>query len=420
MQYFKKAAVFYHYRHHRPNMKKTLFPVLLLLISSTCFSQALSKDDFTEDLEFLKKTLPVKHTNLFAKITRPDFEAKVDAITAKAETLNDETFTAELFKLTVSIADEHTFVEPEFTKILPIQFGMFKEGLFVTGIGADNSALLLARLVAINNQSTKNVIALFKEAIQSDNQSYFDDHLLHFINNPVLLKGLGIINSDEEAEFTFIDQNDKAVRIKLAAIRENNIANADLVFARPNLLPNKTKGNYWLDYDPGRKVLYFNYNECREDEDKPFKEFNDQLFTLIETDQPDKIVLDLRQNSGGNSGILNPFIEKIKDSYLNQKGKFFVLIGKKTFSSAVMNAVELKKNSNAIFIGEATSGNINHYGEVRGFSLPRSKITIAYSTRYWETWKGKKGPLTPDVNVAYSIKNYIQGKDEALMRVYQQ
>lgn len=392
--------------------------MLFSLISSTCFSQTLSKTDFIEDLEFLKKTLPAKHTNLFAKIKQPNFETKIAAIISKADALNYETFTAELFKLTVSIGDEHTFVEPKFTKILPIQFELFKEGLFVIGIDSTNSALLQSKLVAINKQSIPNVISLFKEVIQSENQSYFDDHFLHFINNPAFLKGLGIIDSDEEVEFTLIDQNDKLTKIKLATIQNNDITNVNLAFAHANLRSKKKKGNYWFDYDSDSKILYFNYSKCREEQDNLFAKFNNELFTLITSQQPEKIVLDLRYNNGGNSGVLRPFIEKIKDSYLNQKGKLFVLIGKKTFSSAVMNAVELKRNSNAIFIGEATSGNINHYGEVRGFSLPKSKIVIAYSTKYWESWKGKKGPLKPDTKLKYSIKNYREGKDEALMQVY--
>ncbi|WP_449438619.1 S41 family peptidase [Pedobacter steynii] len=111
-------------------------------------------------------------------------------------------------------------------------------------------------------------------------------------------------------------------------------------------------------------------------------------------------------------------MEKLSASYLNKKGKFYVLIGRHTFSSAVMNAVRIKRNTNAILIGQPTSGNINGYGEVRGFELPKSKIIVAYSTKYWENWKGKKGPLKPDTSVEYSIKNYVEGKDEALSQVY--
>ncbi|WP_262493747.1 S41 family peptidase [Niastella koreensis] len=65
----------------------------------------------------------------------------------------------------------------------------------------------------------------------------------------------------------------------------------------------------------------------------------------------------------------------------NSKGKLIVLIGKLTFSSAIMNAIELKRGTNAILVGEPTSGSVNHYGEVRAFRLPHTKIIIGYSTR---------------------------------------
>jgi hypothetical protein len=92
----------------------------------------------------------------------------------------------------------------------------------------------------------------------------------------------------------------------------------------------------------------------------------------------------------------------------------FVLIGKQTFSSAIMNAVDLKRNTQATLVGEPTSGSINHYGEVRGFHLPHSRIIIGYSTRYWENWPGHDGPLLPDVVIGYSKKNSMRGIDEAL------
>lgn len=83
-----------------------------------------------------------------------------------------------------------------------------------------------------------------------------------------------------------------------------------------------------------------------------------------------------------------------------------------------MNAVEFKRHTNAVLVGQMTSGNINHYGEVRGFRLPNTKIIIGYSTRYWETWKGKKGALMPDKKITYSTTNFINNKDEALEYIY--
>jgi len=399
-------------------MKKTIITILFALTSTACISQTLSKADFMEDLEFLKKTLPAKHTNLFARIDSNQFKKKIDQVAMRSNGFDRNRFIVELFKLTKSIGDEHTFVEVDFTKVLPIQFELFKEGLFVVGIDSANAPVLNSKLESINGHPVSEVIAHFKEIIQDENPMYFDDHLLQYLNNPVLLNGLGLIDSVSTATFTLSYSNGQTQKINLKPVAGKDVSKLHLVRSGESLLSHKKKGNYWFDYNEDKKILYFNYVECREQQQYPFVKFGEELFSVIDKQKPEKIILDLRNNGGGNSAILNPFIEKISTNYLNKKGKFFVLIGKKTFSSALMNAVELKRNSNAIFIGEATSGNINHYGEVRGFYLPKSKIVIAYSTRYWETWKGKKGPLKPDIGVKYSIKNYTEGKDEALMQVY--
>jgi len=49
--------------------------------------------------------------------------------------------------------------------------------------------------------------------------------------------------------------------------------------------------------------------------------------------------------------------------------------------------------------------------------LPKTKLTIGYSTKYWETWKGKKGALLPDAKIEYSVTSFKNGVDEALSYV---
>jgi len=68
-----------------------------------------------------------------------------------------------------------------------------------------------------------------------------------------------------------------------------------------------------------------------------------------------------------------------------------VLIGPGVFSSALMNAVDLKRNTSALFVGRMTGGNINHYGELRSMFLPYTRIRVTCSTKWWENWKGKLG-----------------------------
>jgi len=78
-----------------------------------------------------------------------------------------------------------------------------------------------------------------------------------------------------------------------------------------------------------------------------------------------------------------------------------------------MNAIELKKSTNATFVGEQTGGNINHYGEIKSFILPYSKTKVIYSTKYWENWKNHDGSFKPDIETTYSLTDFLMSNDKA-------
>src|SRR5690606_3093338 len=251
----------------------------------------------------------------------------------------------------------------------------------------------------------KEITEKVKKIIKTDNQSYFDIYFQRFVNNPRVLKGLEITQSDSIANF--ILNNEKHPLLSVEKEKSSSKPTSDLLRYSNN-------DNYWYKLIDNSKILYFNYQDCSEQDDKPFEPFINELFSVIETKKPQKIIIDLRNNSGGNSAILDPFLKKLSKSYLNKNGSLYVLIGKNTFSSALMNAVDLKRNYKSILVGQPTSGNVNHYGETRGFRLPNSKIIVGYSTKYWEIWKGYNGALKPDIEVKYSIKNFKENIDEAI------
>jgi len=395
-------------------MIKRILIIALLLQCKICFGQNLSKAEYLEDLQYLQDSLPKKHINLFAKISPADFGKQIAAIRTRLEKPDAESFLVELFKLPVAIGDEHTHIEPLFSKVLPIQFQKFNEGYFVTAVDSAHVNLQLYHLVGINGHPINEVIANFRTIIQSTNASFFDTRFLTYLNNPVIMKGLGLATGTDYITFNFKTHDGRIVNQEFKSEKGKSADELPLIKYKSGPHIYEDKENYWYRYDDKRKTLYFNYSNCEDEPSRPFSVFNDQLFKLIAEKKPHRLVIDLRENSGGNSGVLTPFIDSVKKSGLNVSGKFFVLIGKATFSSALMNAVTLKRETNAVLIGEATSGTVNHYGEVRGFRLPNSKIVIGYSTRYWETWKGYDGPLMPDIQIRYSVKNYARGIDEAI------
>lgn len=377
----------------------------LFLISIKANGQELTSSQYIEDLEFLKRELPKRHKNLFAKTSEEIFNDKVEIIKKKSKSLNDESFEIELYKLIKEIDDEHTRIEPIYKTVFPVKFDFFKEGVFVTSTDISNSNLLYKKLNGIENSSLKEITEKFKNIVKTDNQSYFKVYFQNSINNPRILKGLSISKSNLSSNFVLDNVNYQIFSVQKEEFSSKPVS---------KLLRYSDNDNYFYKLIDNGKTLYFNYQSCSEQTGKPFEYFSDQLFKYIKDTKPKRIIIDLRNNSGGNSAILNPFLEKLRNSYLNSKGSLFVLIGKKTFSSALMNAVDLKRNYESILIGQSTSGNVNHYGETRGFRLPNSRIIVGYSTKYWEVWKGYDGALTPDVKVEYSMRNFKNNVDEAI------
>ncbi|MEL7123784.1 MAG: S41 family peptidase, partial [Bacteroidota bacterium] len=98
-------------------------------------------------------------------------------------------------------------------------------------------------------------------------------------------------------------------------------------------------------------------------------------------------------------------------------GKLFVLINGLTFSSGSALAADLKKTTNAIFIGEESGGVFE--GPTGGNSiviqLPNSKIMVRISPQIHVGYKYQKHPfgrgVFPDYLIEYTIEDVLNGRD---------
>jgi hypothetical protein len=169
---------------------------------------------------------------------------------------------------------------------------------------------------------------------------------------------------------------------------------------------------YWFETLPEANALYFQYDVCAEMQDLPFADFTRSLFETVDSEGLDRIVIDLRNNGGGNSAVLHPFLEGLAE---RPDLDVFVLIGRRTFSSALMNAIELDQEANATLVGEPTGGRPNHYGEVRSFALPNSQLKISYSTKFFRELPDSDPPsLQPEIAAPPTLANQLAGHDAAL------
>ena len=373
-----------------------------------------------DDLEYFRKKLPEVHSNPFTHVSREAFETAVADLQKKTDTLSIEKFLVELFKINALIADEHTIINPDFKTVFPLRFEYFEEGIAIIASDSTSSDCLMSRVLSLNAHPVQEAIQLFSSLFKKDNPSFQKFWINSYFNKPLLLKGLGLIDDESTLHLKLLTAGGDTISRTIKAVP------ADKPFVREKseplnlLLPYKHDDFYWYFMDTLTNSLYFNYTKCQQDEKLSFRKFNDRLFEEIAKQKPAKLIIDLRFNGGGNSAILKPFIRDIKNSYLNEKGKLYVIIGRKTFSSALMNAVELVRETNAITVGEPTGANINHFGEIKSFRLQYSGITVYYATKYWTNWAGHDGALLPDILLQHRFSNFMHNTDEALEFILKQ
>jgi tetratricopeptide (TPR) repeat protein len=154
-----------------------------------------------------------------------------------------------------------------------------------------------------------------------------------------------------------------------------------------------------------------------DDSIQPIPEFYAEVFDFIDKNDVDKLILDVRLNGGGNNYKNKPIVTGvIANKKINQPGKFIVIIGRRTFSACQNLVNELHTYTNAIFIGEPTSENINFYGDNHALTLPNTQMKALLSFAWWQDkpqWENKPA-LSPQIATGLTFEQYVTNQDPAL------
>jgi len=189
----------------------------------------------------------------------------------------------------------------------------------------------------------------------------------------------------------------------------------------PPLYRKYQRATYAFEYLEQEKILYVAYNACRMRKDKPFPVFVDEVFACADRNPVERFIIDIRNNGGGNSSIFTPMLRELKKrDALNRKECLFVIIGRRTFSSAVLNAIQLRNQTQAVFVGEPSGGRPNHFGEVRMFMLKHSRLPVTYSTKYFTTSKEDTDSFYPDIPVELSVKDLLNHNDPVIEKILEE
>lgn len=413
-------------------VSQTLYVLLLFCLVLAPRNLSSQEIDWEYEIDLLGRELAEKHPDLFFKTDSAFFFREMRKVAAEAPGKSHFYVAVKLQQVIARMGDANTLVNYHFhvdkALILPVEAYWFEGGIYIVRTDRQYEALLGKKLSAINGLPLDLIIDSLSTLLVQDNSSQIKYQIPRMLTWSQLLAHFGF--SDTEKVILHV-VDEAGLEEKVAIPLPASLGEMVEVQAKAVPLGWQDPKAYFRDqYFEGENIYYIQYNRCwsREVEEDygsgatalfmpSFKEFDKQVFQALKKKEVDKFIFDLRFNSGGHPAQGQAFIEDLLKAKLKGAGKFYLLVGRKTASEALINAFDFMKLEGVEVVGEESGGRPNHFGDVRRFVLPESGLIISHSTKYFQLAEEDPASLSPDVLAPESYKQYIEGVDSALEAV---
>src|SRR5216683_2876150 len=337
----------------------------------------LGKGQWREDLQYLARELPKRHKNLFHTVSREQFERAVAELDTPIPSLEDHQIIVRMLQITAMIGDAHTYVHlPQTFKLYPVALYWFGGDLRVLRAAPENKQALGAKVVKVGGMNISDVqTRLVKVLSQSENEWFVLSNSPGYMAHPEVLQTLGIVPDVGRVPFTFDDEQGKQFALDITPV----VADASL-------------NSLWLSENVRK------------------------LFQFVDSNITRRLVIDMRQNGGGDfTKVRSSLLPAIKQRpTINQKRHLFVIIGRRTFSAAMTNAIDFRKETNAILVGEPAGERPNSYQENDEMKLPNSGLVVSYSTKYYKFLDEDAPAVMPDKRIDPNWLDFKAGRDPVM------
>jgi hypothetical protein len=434
-------------------------------------TELIPPEKLKEDLDFLFKTIEQTHPNMYAYIGKAEFSKLKNSLYARADVaMNRKQFYWVLAPVIAALKSGHTQVLPLVDelmtsigaggKVYALTLDCTHEPPVLIDYAGAGALPIGGTVLSINHEDADKMIARYAGCMASEGNSS---------NRPVLAKMLPV--------FLWLDYGtDKPLALTIRAIDgsegDYTIEAVTMKESRESLASKKNQGDYSYRYlsDHGAAVIEWKSFGDRQ----KFQGFLSSTFKDIQDKKASCVIIDLRENPGGNSELgqdmmdylydkpyrqftridfkISPLLRQQEPHYmevakailkdhepsdgevvsvltdsspeevrpsenpLRYKGQVYVLIGPKTGSSAVMFASMAKYYSIATLVGEETGDTTALYGETLQFILPNSRLQIAVACKYVLSCgsKGDMRGVIPDHEIKQPPADLAKGVDTVL------
>lgn len=410
--------------------KIIIFSISLCLISISANAQ--KPDSWQKDLQLLQRTLKKKHPALFQHISKEEFRKGMDKLANNG--FDSIRSLIELRLFLAQIGDSHIYARSsdndDWKETVPIICNWFPDGLHVTACDSLYQNILTNKIISINNYQIETIADSFKSLFAYNNEAEFKLRIQRLLQEPKLLQHFGFMPAPGYITLKSTNTNGDTInsRIRITCCESINIIDyipPSIPLYKKNIIAKEYILPFWQEYIESDSILYIQYNNCTSREmaltygyteefsSPSFSIFQAMILKTIREKPVKKLIFDVRFNGGGGSRQGDALARELAKTPINKKGKLFVITGRRTFSATIHNVMTFKRETQAIIIGENTSGKPNHYREVRKVYLPFSKFVVYFSTRYHKTSEINDNTIIPDIYTPLTFNEYLQGIDPA-------
>lgn len=432
------------------NTKSLILLLFAICVNASFAQKKFSKSELCADADSLYAIIDDYHPNMFEVMPKEAFEKELTSIKASfVDSMTVIDFYKKMAPLVVKLGDGHTFLNLDDKclnglqpKCFPLKINIDKKTLSLTVLkdfAESGSVPIGAEILSINGVKSSDVFSSLIKYIKGENELFRIE----------LLKGrfaslLWLEYPTDEYEISYRYNDEPAVVCVIPAV------DPSVVFKRKEELSGKEAYRLEIDEDKSLAIIDF---RSFDNLDK-FKVFLDSSFSEIKKKNINNLIVDVRNNGGGNSTLGDelfqyispvPFRQfghttvkignrlwnklsdevkaksergltvydnskliELRENPLRYTGDAFLLTSNYTFSSAADFAWAFKYFNMGTVVGEETGGQAVCFGDVRMDYLPITKLPIGVSYKKFYAYGAT------DENTHGAIPHYEVDADQAM------